>query len=111
MAKTIMQFRYYNEIDKTKNYPKNLAKSQLTQGNIFKDYLPFTYMKIYAPTGTKFFLNGNNNSPILIGTSGIYELDLEGIAEITSLKFDNTSIENINNNESSYLTIDVICNK
>lgn len=110
MARTIMQFRYYSETEKTKNYPKNLSRTQLVSGNAFKDYLPFTYLKIYAPAGTKFQLNGSTGG-VIIGPSQIYELDLEGITEITGLKFDGISLDNINNDENSFLTIDVICNK
>jgi hypothetical protein len=58
--------------------------------------------------GTKFYLN-NGTTPIIIGSTGIYELDLEGLSEITALSFDGTSIETINSNNNAYLLIDVIC--
>lgn len=107
MAKQIMQFRYYAE-GNSKNYPKTINKAKLSAGSIFSGYLPITQLGIQALPGTKFYLN-NGITPIIIGSTGIYELDLEGLSEITSLSFDPTSIESINKNNNAYLIIDVIC--
>ena len=46
---------------------------------------------------------------IIIGSTGIYELDLEGLSEITHISFDPSSIESINKNNNAYLIVDVIC--
>jgi hypothetical protein len=59
--------------------------------------------------GTKFYLN-NSASPIIIGYTGIYELDLEGVAEITSISFDRDSLSAINNINNAYLIVDAIYN-
>ena len=109
MAKQIMQFRYYDENNSgQKNYPKNINKAKLSSGSIFSDYLPITQLGIQALPGTKFYLN-NGITPIIIGSTGIYELDLEGLSEITNLSFDAASIEGINKNSNAYLIVDVIC--
>lgn len=44
----------------------------------------------------------------MIGTTGIYELDVEGQTEITSLSFDATSISAISANDNAYLIVDAI---
>ena len=106
MAKQIMQFRYYTE-NGNKNYPKAITKSRLVSGSIFQTYTPITQLGIQALPGTKFYLN-DGTTPIIIGSTGIYELDLEGLSEITNLAFDGTSIENINKNNNAYLIVDIV---
>ena len=108
MAKQIMQFRYYGE-NSVKNQPNNISMARLTKGSIFANYLPITQLGIQALPGTEFYLN-NSISPILIGSTGIYEIDLEGLSEITDLHFNRKSLEAINNNENAYLIIDIISN-
>jgi hypothetical protein len=54
-----------------------------------------------------FYLN-NAVEPIIIGRTGIYELDLNGEIEISDMKFDFNSIEAINNNFNAYLIVDII---
>lgn len=107
MAKQIMQFRYYAE-GNSKNQPKTISKAKLATGSIFANYLPITQLGIQALPGTKFYLN-NSITPIIIGSTGIYELDLEGLSEITNLSFEGLSVEAINKNNNAYLIIDVIC--
>lgn len=106
MAKKVKQFRYYSAQD-NKNYPSGINNRNLVAGSIFATYMPVVQLGIQALPGTKFYLN-NSNSPIIIGYTGIYELNLEGIAEITSLKFDSKSIEAIGANSNAYLIVDII---
>ena len=80
MAKQIMQFRYYGK-DHTNNQPEGISIETLKKnGGIFKDYLPFTQLGIQTLPGTRFYLNNNEEAPIIIGSTGIYELELEGIS-------------------------------
>jgi hypothetical protein len=60
--------------------------------------------------GTKFYLNGKNgDNSIIIGSTGIYELNTENInINMTDLRFDYNSIQNIINNHNAYLIVDVI---
>ena len=109
MSKQIKQFRYYAEGD-AQNQPKNLSKAKLASGSIFSDCYPITQLGIQAPTGTKVYLN-NSITPIMIGSTGIYELDLEGLSEINGMSFGASSIEEINKDENSYLIIDVVCGR
>lgn len=107
MAKHVKQFRFYQH-NSNKNYPLNkINYRNLVSGSIFQDYMPVTQLGIQALPGTKFYLN-NSNNPIIIGHTGIYELDLEGLAEVIALSFDAKSIEAIDGNDNSYLIVDII---
>lgn len=108
MAKHIMQFRYYNDEQGNNNQPEDLNAESLNKGTIFAKYLPFTQLGIQTLPGTRFFLNDNIEGPVIIGSTGIYELELEGISKITSLKFDSKSLKLIADNPNAFLIIDVI---
>lgn len=108
MAKHIMQFRYYGEEQANNNQPENLNAESLNKGTVFSKYLPFTQIGIQTLPGTRFFLNDNIEGPIIVGSTGIYELELEGISNISSLKFDSKSLDLIAKNPNAFLIIDVI---
>jgi hypothetical protein len=74
MAKKVTQIRYYTD-GSNNNYPNNVTYRNLVSGTIFNEYRPIVQLGIQALPGTKFYLNGNN-MPIVIGNTGIYELDL-----------------------------------
>ena len=105
--KKIYQYRYYNEADTSRNYPKGIAFRNLVSGSAFAKTLPIVQLGIQALPGTKFYLN-NNDHPIIIGNTGIYELDLNGQTEITALSFDSVSVRAIDANQNGYLIVDVI---
>lgn len=108
MAKQIKQFRYYGD-GNAKNYPEDLTYEQLIKdGGAFKTISAITQLGIQTLPGVRFRLNGADNS-IIIGSTGIYELDLEGISEITELYFEGASLSNIESNPNAYLIIDMIC--
>lgn len=107
MAKKIMQYRFYGD-DNSKNYPDLITSSKLISGTAFEDNFPITQLGIQTLPGTKFYLN-EGNTPIIIGSTGIYELDLEGLTEINNLSFDARSLKRINEVDSAYLIIDMIC--
>ena len=106
MANKIMQFRYYGE-KVSNNQPSNISASNLASGHIFSGYLPITQLGIQTLPGTKFYLN-NSIYPVVIGSTGIYELDLKGITQITEIHFDKRSLNLINENNNAYLIIDII---
>lgn len=110
MAKKVKQFRFYSTKDTKKNNPESLSYRSLISGSAFNECMPITQLGIQSLPGTKFYLN-NSINPIIIGYTGIYELDLEGIAEITALSFDAKSLEAVNGNANSYLIIDMIYEK
>ena len=104
MAITVKQFRYYGEGD-PRNYPKSndgntslITKANLKSGSIFFWGNPgvITMLGIQASPGTAFVLNNAEQSTI-IGSIGNYQLDLTGIGAITSIRFDEKSLDAINN--------------
>ena len=110
MAKHIMQYRYYGE-GNNNNQPSDISIDNLVDGTIFSG-LTFTQLGIQALPGTRFYLNNNLlEDPILIGSTGIYELDLEGISSIVSINFKRESLEQIKSNTTAGLIIDVIYEK
>ena len=82
--KKIVQLRYYGQ-----NNEKNVPMQETTweRKNLLKDYGNVSHLGIQGEPGVIFYLN-NKNNPIELGSTGIYELDLEGIGYITSLYFD-----------------------
>ena len=109
MAKRVKQVRYYND-NSQNNYPTEGTKPRyrnLISGTAFSAYMPILQLGIQTLPGTKFYLNGSNN-PIIIGSTGIYELDLQGLTEINSLQFDASSLALIQENSNAYLIVDMI---
>lgn len=107
MAKQVQQIRYYGAKEIEKNYPSGISYKTLVSGSAFNKYVPAIQLGIQALPGTKFYLN-NAVNPIIIGYTGIYELDLNGLSEITSISFDGKSLDAISNNSNAYLIVDLI---
>ena len=110
MAKVIRQYRYYGE-NNSKNQPLNeISLETLESGSVFfseEGLGSITQLGIQSLPGTMFYLN-NAKNPTIIGATGIYELDLEGISYITSIKFDKASMNLINQNTNAYLIVDIL---
>ncbi len=106
MAKYVQQFRYYNE-GNTKNSPNGSFRRAFVNGSVFSKYMPVIQLGIQALPGTKFYLN-HSNKPIIIGYTGIYELNLEGLTTIESIEFDNISLKTINDHDNASLIVDII---
>lgn len=106
MARQIMQFRYYGD-NNEKNYPRVDIRSSLISGSLFEEYTPIIQLGVQSFPGTQFYLN-NSNTEIIIGSTGIYELDLEGYAEISHMHFDEKSLAIIDERPNAYLIIDII---
>lgn len=107
MAKQLKQFRWYG-----KNDPRNVPDvgdgvTQYSTGEVFEEYYPISQLGIQALPGTKFYLNGNVK-PIVIGVSGIYDLDIKNGARVTELSFSDQSLEDISNNTTNFLIVDII---
>lgn len=106
MAKKIKQFRYYAP-GSDENSPGDLTYQHLQSGSAFARYLPILKLGIQGLPGTKFYIN-NSVDPVIIGSTGLYELDLAGNTQITALSFSPTSISEIVNNNNAYLLVDII---
>ena len=115
MEKRIMQFRYYADpTDKNKssanNQPPELDADMLSNGTAFNDISNITQLGVQTLPGVRFYLNNAEPaSPIIIGSTGIYELDLEGISQINEIHFEGNSLKKISTNPNAYLIIDMIC--
>lgn len=105
MTKKLKQFRFYgNETD-------SLTKEFFTKtgDNTLNSYLPILHLGIQTLPGTKFYINSNFNTPIIVGVTGIYELDLTGTTGlITGLRFDDDSMNIIANAPQGYLIVDIV---
>ena len=106
MSKRVKQFRYINK-NSPANYPDGLTYQNLTSGVAFQGCPSIIQLGIQALPGTKFYVNGGY-SPVIIGTSGIYELDLNGLSEISSLYFNGDSIRAIEESDIATLLIDIL---
>lgn len=103
--KQVKQFRYYGTLSE-KNYPKTLSYGDLRIGNIFRNLGVVTHLGIQATPGTLFYLN-NSQHPICVGSTGIYELNLEGLGQIFAIKFAQSSLDLIEETHDG-LFIDVV---
>lgn len=113
--KHIKQFRYYGPAN-ANNSPismeERISTNVLTSTQYFSQFTPITKIGIQTLPGTKFYLNDLEcQNPIMVGYTGIYELDIEGVTEINSLSFDLESIMRINNLADAYLIIDIVYEK
>ena len=107
--KKIMQFRYEG-FGNSNNYPSfSDYNTALVNGNIFEDYRLISKLGIQAPIGMRFYLN-NGQYPITIGKTGIYELDLEAIGRIHSIRFVEEDLEEYFADEELHnrLLIDIV---
>lgn len=109
MAKFVNQIRYYGE-GHVKNSSRDVNFTKLRSGSIFSNTLPITQLGIQTIPGVKVFIN-NHTSPIVIGQTGIYELNVDGLSHITDIKFDGNSLNLIDSSNNAYLIIDYIYEK
>lgn len=116
MAKKIKQYRYYNDTNDsvTRNQPLYVPDTDIVatyahyvNGEVFGTCFPILQLGIQALPGTKFYLN-EAVDPVIIGATGIYELDLTNGIQISKISFAHDSMENIKNNDNAFLIVDII---
>lgn len=110
MAKKIAQVRYYSDADSSKNQPGGSGmqlRERLRSGSVFNDKTPMIQLGIQSLPGTRFYLN-DSVDPVIIGSTGIYELELDKNTEIFALSFSKESLELINDNPNAFLLVDII---
>lgn len=89
--KIIKQFRYYGDGD-NRNFPVGLTKDILIYENIF-DGLSISQLGIQGRPNTILYLNNSDRDfPIVIGETGIYEIDLQNYGQIHSIQFHEDSL-------------------
>lgn len=110
MAKYVNQVRYYGD-KHANNYPPNLSYDDMRQGRAFKYSngvgAGIIQLGVQTMPGIKFIIN-TAATPIVVGSTGIYELNVEGLTTINSLMFDRESLEKIGKNSSAYIIVDYI---
>ena len=119
MAYKVKQFRYYNDkssevTESKRNQPTTLdgtttliTSEHYVNGDVFGKHFPVTQLGIQALPGTKFYLN-EAVDPVIIGATGIYELDFTNGIQISKISFAHDSMENIKNNDNAFLIVDII---
>lgn len=107
MSRQIKQFRYYGEQATSKNYPTLGTYAAFLKGSAFSECMPVIHLGIQAPSGTKFYLNNSDNA-IVVGYTGIYEIDVEDLTEITSLSFNVDSLQQVGDNDNFYIIVDLV---
>lgn len=118
MARAIKQFRYYKEGDSARNQPYTNGGSNdatflnFCNGNVFKNanVYPIIQLGVQTLPGTRMYLNGSQD-PIIVGSTGIYEIDVSNNAEIVNIYFDATSMLAIRDSDEGYLIVDVLYDK
>lgn len=99
--------QYFQEVSIV-NYPSTLTRDSLVTGDAFRNYFPIRKIGIQSLPGTRFRFNANLDW-IMIGATGLYELDLlDSSASIVDLKFDRNSLTSIHENQNAYLIIDIL---
>lgn len=106
MARKVGQVRFFAN-GSSQNYPSGLTSTQMRHGTAFSKYYPLVRLGVQALPGTKFYINGYT-TPVVVGSTGIYELDIEGLSTISDLQFDATSLETIARNDAAYIYVDFI---
>ena len=107
MANKIIQYRYYGD-GNNNNYPSNAKAADFAKLGYIKES-PILQLGIQTLPGTMFYVNDNQIiSPIIIGATGVYELDLDNKIKINSLRFNRESMEIIDSQPGGYLIIDIV---
>ena len=105
----IAQIRYYGDGD-NRNAPADLTANTLTKNDngLFNSYGNISQIGIQARPNAKFWLN-NSRYEIIMGETGIYELDLKNTGFITDIKFSSDTIQVYNKADNTdRLIIDIV---
>lgn len=98
------------QIEGDDRFPDDLTPAKLVTGALFSDKMPIYQIGIQSLPGTKFYLN-ESQDPVMIGATGIYELDLHEKSTISGLRFDPESVKTIEealNIGTGYLIVDIV---
>lgn len=105
----IKQYRFYDQFNHYKitgGETENPIENLMT-GSFVGNDVPIVQLGIQALEGTRFYLN-DMVEPIVIGSSGIFELQLNGVIEISTIRFDAASLDAIIKDKNATLIIDTI---
>ena len=105
--KRVLQYRFGNNDIQPNNSDEQINATNLINGGIFANHVPIIQLGIQTLPGVKFYINGSDE-PIIIGVTGVFELDCTAGTYITALRFEKASVEMINGTPSAYLIVDTI---
>lgn len=105
----LKQIRYYGD-NNSNNYPIGLTATILTNENVlnFANCSSVVKLGIQGRPNTKFYLSNEDYYPIILGETGIYEIDLEGRGTIGTLKFVKDATFEDYSSKQDRLLIDII---
>ena len=113
--KAVHQFRYYSDGNPLNTLLNNgpLTKADMISGNFFSGYANTIQLGIQTVPGVKFWIGNTNSnekdiySPIIIGPSGTYEVELDEATCIDNIQFSAESM-NLIETPTGYLIIDIV---
>lgn len=99
--KQIKQFVYYG-LNDSRNTPQGSEFDNPWIYNLFSQYRQISHLGIQGEPGILFCINGSEDKDaIMIGNTGIYEIDLDGVGYISSLRFLESKLNDFYPRESS----------
>ena len=105
--KKVLQYRFGSTDIQPNNSEERITATNLITGGIFANHVPIIQLGIQTIPGTKFYINGSDE-PIIVGVTGVFELDCTAGTYITSLRFERASVAAIETSPTAYLIIDTI---
>lgn len=113
MAKYVKQIRYYGD-GLAINQPAYLRAQDMLRGYAFQENqnsgANIVQLGVQTMPGIKFTIN-TAPQPIVVGSTGIYELNVDGLTLINKLTFDNASLNKIKENNNAYIIVDFVYEK
>lgn len=106
MAKKVGQVRYFNNGAK-QNQPSGLSHQDLRTGVPFKNKT-IVQLGIQGLPGMQIQIGQASDSPVVIGSTGVYELNVEGLTSIDFINIPTNSLRMIESNPNAYIIIDYI---
>lgn len=101
MARKVNQVRWFSGDVNNSNTDIN----KLAYGTAFHS-APIVQFGIQTLPGVKVIIN--DHSSITVGSTGIYELSVDGLANINSIRIDANSLNNMQHNRNGYVICDYI---
>ena len=109
MAKQIKQIRWFGDQD-SRNYPSTIDANDLTDHDYFEQFSPILQLSIHTLPGVKVYFNDQEDNPIYVGHSGVYQLDLQDTSAVLwGMHFDTEDLADITNTNVG-LIIDIMYN-
>lgn len=105
--KKVLQYRFGSNDIQPNNSEERITATNLITGGIFANHVPIIQLGIQTLPGIKFYINGSDE-PIIVGVTGVFELDCTAGTYITALRFEKSSVDLIDATPSAYLIIDTI---